>query len=455
MTFFQKKTFRYYQWLLRDFIFKYSKIIFLSAFISTIVIVSAITVSPQVIQILSSRNIIIGYDSPVTVETLPEEITNKISNGLLFVNNQGEIYPLLASSWEKLNNGLTYRFHIKKDVLWNDGKLFTVKDINYNFKDVSIKRIGDFTIEYTLQKPFSNFPLYLTKPIIKYPYIGVGGLYSIEKIKQKQGKISEMRIIPNKKDLQPILYRFFDNESQMVSSYKLGRIHEMTVNKKTIADVFLSWKNTEVIKKTDYSRLFTLFFNYKNPLFKERELRSGIASAINGSKLESLGITAETSIPPLSWAHNTQIQQTTFDFDLAQKIIYKYKSASESAKINISTYYEYLDIADQINNDLKAAGLSTNLNVISYSDASDFDILLTYMTIPIDPDQYFYWHSSQSLANKLQFKNLKIDKLLEDGRSITAIEERKRIYFDFQKTMNEDVSAIFLFYPYIYTVKRI
>jgi len=454
MTFLKKKTFRYYQWFLRDFILKYSRIIFLSAFISTIVIISAITISPQIIQLLSSRNIIIGYDNQVTIDSLPEDINNKISNGLLFVNNQGQIFPLLASSWEKLNNGLTYRFHIKKDVLWNDGKLFTVADITYKFKDVSVNRIGDYTIEYTLQKPFSNFPLYLTKPIIKYPYIGVGGLYSIDRVKQEQGKISEIRLVPNKKDLSPIIYRFFDSESTMVSAYKLGSIHEMTVSKKNIADVFLTWKNTDVIKKTDYSRLFTLFFNYNNPILKERELRSGISSAIDRSKLDTLGMVADTSIPPLSWAHNSAIKQNTYDFELAQKIIHKYKTATDSGKLNVSTYYEYLDIADEVNSDLKASGLSTNLNVISYSDTSDFDILLTYMKIPVDPDQYFYWHSSQNLASVLHYKNLKIDKLLEDGRSVESNADRKKIYFDFQKAMNEDTTAVFLFYPYIYTIKR-
>jgi len=454
MTFFKKKTFRYFRWFLHDFIVKNSKTIFLSAFISTIVIVSSITVSPQIIQLISSRNQIIGYDFSVRIDSLPEEINNKISNGLLFVNNKGEIYPLLASSWEKLNNGLTYRFHIKKDVLWNDGTLFTVKDISYKFKDVAVKRIGNYTIEYTLKKPFTNFPLYLTRPIIKYPYIGVGGLYSIDRIKQKQGIVSEIHLASNRKDLSPILSRFFDNEAQMVSAYKLGTIHEMTLNKKNLADVFLTWSNTEVIKKTDYSRLFTLFFNYNNPLLKERELRSGISSSIDRSKLESLGMIADTSISPLSWAYNNTIKQNTYDLELAQKIIYKYKTSTDSGKLNVSTYYEYLDVADLINSDLKSVGLSTNLNVISNSDSSDFDILLTYMKIPVDPDQYYYWHSSQNLANALHYKNLKIDKFLEDARAIESMQERKQIYFDFQKVMNDDTTAVFLFYPYVYTIKR-
>ncbi len=455
MTFFQKKTVRYFTWLAREFVLKYKTTIFLSAFISTIIIISSFAIFPHIIVHLSNPELIIGYSDEPTLDTLPDEIGNKISNGLLFVDNQGEIYPLLTSSWEKLNNGLTFRFHIKKDLLWDNNNLFTVKDINYQFKDVVVKRSGDFIIEYTLQKPFSSFPLLLTKPIIKYPYHGVGGLYKVQRITEKQGKISELRLIPNKKDLQPITYRFYKTESQLVTAYKLGLVHQITVSKKITAEAFSTWKNTQVTKKIDYTRLFTLFFNFNNPLFKERELRSGINTAIDRTKILEDGSLSTTSITPLSWAYNKTVTQPNFDLPLAQKIIQKYLTASDSSKLNVSTYYEYLDIADKVNSDLNSAGISTNLNVISSSNTLDFDILLTYMKVSSDPDQYYYWHSSQNLAKVVGYKNLKVDKLLEDARTIDSLDERRKIYADFQKTIDDDVAAVFLFYPYVYSIKRI
>jgi ABC-type transport system substrate-binding protein len=49
---------------------------------------------------------------------------------------------------------------------------------------------------------------------------------------------------------------------------------------------------------------------------------------------------------------------------------------------------------------------------------------------------------------------LKVDRLLEVGRSTYKISDRKEAYIDMQKTMSDDPPALFLFYPYSYTVKR-
>ena len=51
------------------------------------------------------------------------------------------------------------------------------------------------------------------------------------------------------------------------------------------------------------------------------------------------------------------------------------------------------------------------------------------------------------------YKNLKIDKLLEDGRSTFDQEERIKYYFDLQKNLDDDNTAIFIYFPYNYTIR--
>jgi len=48
----------------------------------------------------------------------------------------------------------------------------------------------------------------------------------------------------------------------------------------------------------------------------------------------------------------------------------------------------------------------------------------------------------------------KIDKLLEDGRTTIDQKERRLIYFDFQKSLLEELPAIFLYFPNRYQVSR-
>jgi peptide/nickel transport system substrate-binding protein len=73
--------------------------------------------------------------------------------------------------------------------------------------------------------------------------------------------------------------------------------------------------------------------------------------------------------------------------------------------------------------------------------------------MPKDPDQYMLWHSSQQ-NNISNYKNLRIDKLLEDGRQTQDQDQRVKLYEDFQKYLLDDPPATFLYFPYVYDIKR-
>jgi ABC-type oligopeptide transport system substrate-binding subunit len=263
--------------------------------------------------VLSTQTSSIGMVGKYTEDSLPDEILSKISNGLLYVNEDGSFLPVLASSWDVSKDKLVYTFYIRKDILWNDNTFFKANDINYHFTDVKSKPIGDYKIQFTLTKPLAIFPVYLSKPLIKYPLNGVGGLYKVNRIKHSGDHITELYLTPNKKDLAPIVYKFYTAESLMINAYKSGDINQMRVSRKTVADMFTGWKNSTITRTVDYSNLFTLFFNYRNPLLKENDVRNAIDMAIDRSKLANYGFEARTSIPPNSWAFNSDMKKRVFD----------------------------------------------------------------------------------------------------------------------------------------------
>ncbi len=449
-----RKTFRYYWWLVVEFVKKHLKLIVLSFFVSFIIIIGLISLSPYLHPILGVRSEVIGLVGQYDFNSLPDEITTKISNGLIFINEKGEVIPALASSWELVGSGREYRFHLRDNLIWNDGKAFTTKDISYNFKDVEKIIVDDKTIYFRFRKAMPTFPNYLKKPIIKYPLVGVAGLYKVDRTKTKYGYVKELSLSPNQKGLPPIKYIFYDNENQLVNAYKKGEINQMTTAKKSIADIFSSWKNTKIERSMDYSRLLTLFFDLNNPLLKEKEVRQAIIMAIDNSQFEKYGEIAVGPIPPFSWAYNPDLKNPVYQEDTAEKIIKKTVDASQSAQLKLTTYYDYLDVAEEIVKYLKNAGLNVKLNLISYDKPNNFDFLLAYWKIPFDPDQYFFWHSTQKQGNIGNYKNVKVDKLLEDGRTTLSIEERKKIYYEFQKVIQDDPPAAFIYYPYVYTIRR-
>ena len=167
-----KKTIRFFYWLLIEFFKKNLKAIVFSFFLSFLAIIFFISISPFFYrQFLTQKKEIIGIAGEYDYNNLPNEILEKISSGLLYVDFQGKLIPLFVNSWEISDDGKKYRFHLKNGILWNDGKVFTAFDINYHFKNIKIKVIDERTIDFFLDKQSAIFPLLLTKPIFRYPLI--------------------------------------------------------------------------------------------------------------------------------------------------------------------------------------------------------------------------------------------------------------------------------------------
>lgn len=451
---FSKKTFRYYYWVFLEFIKKHLRIIMLSFLTTFIIIIGFISFSPYIETIFFSKKTIIGMVGNYDFNNLPEEITSKISSGLIFINAKGEIVPALASTWETPNKGKDYQFRIRDGLIWSDGKTFNAHDVNYQFKDIETKVIDDRTIRFNLNNPLPIFPTYLKKPVIKYPLLGVAGLYKVEQIKTRYGYINDLLLNPNKKDLPIIKYKFYNNESDLISAYKRGEINQMSTTKKSVADTFQRWNNTSIVKTVDYNRLMTLFFNMNKPFLKQKEIRQAVIMSINKSAFKEFGEIALGPISPVSWAFNPDQKNSVYDAEAALKIIRKETTASQSAQLDLYTFYDYLNNAEQVVNDLKKAGLQVNINLATSEKPDNFDLLLAFWNFPSDPDQYFFWHSTQTQGNLGGYNNVKIDKLLEDGRNTFSTNERKKIYYDFQKIIADDPPAAFLYFPYVYTIKR-
>jgi len=412
-----------------------------------------LSVSPYLKSIFNKQEII-GLVGNYDFTNLPDEIMTKVSNGLVTINEKGEIIPVLANSWEVKDEGKQYRFYLKNNLLWNDDKKFTASDINYQFSDVKMKVVDKNVLDFYLNKPLGIFPTYLSRPLIRPPLIGIAGFYRLGKYKILNGSLVELTLAPNTKDLITIKYKFYNNESDLVTAYKKGEINKMTLTKKSVADTFTNWKNSQIIKSVDYTRLLTLFFNNKEKNFTNKDIKDAFSMMIDYQKLADFGEIARGPIPPISWAYNPLLKTNIYDIDTATKIIKNEITSTGSARLNLLTSYDYYDGADNIAGEIKKTGLNVDINMITYDRPDKFDLLLVFWKIPQDPDQYYFWHSTQQEGNISNYDNVKIDKLLEEGRSTINIEERNKIYQEFQKIIQDDPPALFLYYPYVYTIKR-
>ncbi len=454
MKAFDRKSFRYFYWISIAFLKKNAQLILLSFLAGVIGIVTIVSVSPYFIKVLTTEKYVVGIAGSFDVNNPPAEVVSKISNSLVFINEKGEIIPLLAESWEQLDDGKQYRFTLKKGLTWGDGKDFTAHDLKYNFTDVKVEVPDDHVIIFKLKEPLPVFPTYLTTPVVKFPLHGVAGLYNVERVRSRYGKLTEVHLTPNRPNYPIYIYKFYDNETKLINAYKKGEITEFSTTKKNIAELFNTWKNTSIERSVDYTQLLALFFNMNNPLLQEKDVREAIAMSIPKELLTEQGQEAYGPIPPISWAYNSEIKQTPYNPELAEKLFEQYKNGSDSAKLKLSTFFDYLSTADSIKDSISNIGIDADVTVFSPNELDSFDMLLAFWKVPQDPDQYFYWHSTQEQGNIANYKNVRIDKLLEDGRSTINQKERKEIYDNFQRVIADDLPAFFMYHPYVYTIKR-
>ena len=47
-----------------------------------------------------------------------------------------QVEPALAESWERSEDGLTWTFHLRRDVTWHDGQPFTAHDVEFTFNSI-------------------------------------------------------------------------------------------------------------------------------------------------------------------------------------------------------------------------------------------------------------------------------------------------------------------------------
>ena len=387
---------------------------------------------------LSATHVRQGMVGRFTADNIPYEITTKLSRGLTTVDDNGNVNPGLAKSWESPDGCKTWIFNLQENIIWIDGKKLVANDINYIFNDAVVEIIDEKTIKYNLDSPFSAFPIIVSRPLFKKGLIGTSD-WKIKTLSLSAGYLQKLIIVDKKGN--KITYKFYPTEDRLRLGLKLGEID--LIENIQDPEPFDLWRTVDVKKVISYNNFVGIFLNTEDEKLADKSVRQSLAYAIDKNEFE--GVRALGPISPNSWGYNPQVKQYLKDLEKTKDL--------KDTKIVLSTLPNLLKVAEKIKIDWKEAGVETEIEVVS-SIPEKYQAFLATVDIPKDPDQYSLWHSTQVSTNISKYKNPRIDKLLEDGRTELDQETRKKIYLDFQRFLVEDVPAIFLYHPTLYTISR-
>lgn len=434
-------------------------------------------VLPWFIKTITRRNTYyIGIVGEYYLDNLPEVIRKQLSRSLMSIDNDGNFIPDVAEKVIIEEGGKRYRFLLPQTLKWQNGDQFTAEDINYKLQDVTVTRSKD-EIVYDLPDVFSSFPQYLTDPLLKPVSTrnrhfahkkSLVGLNQVEIADVKyhdasKTSLSEI-ILDDLKTHKRYIYRFYFTQDQAVTAFKMGEIDYLF--DVTNVEELTSWSNVTVSDREISNQYLAIFFNYNDSLLS-KNLRLALSYAVNkerGGYTRAVG-----PIPEDSWAFLKGLKTYGQNYDNAVERLLSelpgepielevvttssYYSIAEEIKANWETLGDKAAEACQNSADIKKADknkceylrLKVKIQIQSFPNTGNFQILLLGQEVSLYPDQYQLWHSGLA-TNFTHYKNTKVDSLLEKGRTTLDQTERLTIYQEFQQALLDDPPAIFLWY---------
>ena len=314
------------------------------------------------------------YINPILapINEVDLDICQLVFSGLLKYNEKQEIVPDLIEKYEISENQKEYTFFLRKNVLWHDKEkfnaddvLFTIKSIqnsdfksplSNNFKDIEVKKINDYTVQFILKKPLAPFLSSLTIGIIpahlwenipsnqaslavyNLKPIGTGPFQFHSLIKDQRGLIQSYILKRNafyydkKSYFDKIAFKFYSDFKDAVSDLKTKKIDGLNYLPKD----FLSKELNKTISQKDFTlyplylhQYMGIFFNQqKNPLLKEKVIREALALSLDKQKiidevLDQGGEIIDAPILKNQIGYNPKIKKYNYDIEKAKQLLDK------------------------------------------------------------------------------------------------------------------------------------
>lgn len=275
-----------------------------------------------------------------------------IYEGLVQLDRKGLPVPVLSDVWTVSEDGLIWNFHIKSDVVWQDGQPLTADDVEYTMDFIlntkvdsvykrQLQNIATYTasdasnLKMVLRKPNSFTPEMMTFPILprqassqvdlsdpaNFRPIGTGPFKFDSYTEGKKvvllanDKWWKLKAGTNKADdimyLSEIDVNVYNSSEDAVSAFQTGDIDAVSINS---ADFNKYNGRTDLIIKKFTSRDFEfLAINLYNPVFADPNLRKAIASAINKDTLikdvfAGDAISSDLPVSPESWLYEGNLK---------------------------------------------------------------------------------------------------------------------------------------------------
>jgi peptide/nickel transport system substrate-binding protein len=437
---------------------------------------------------------VVGLDPNIVTSFSSHRRIDLLYNKLVRHNDSLEIVPDLAEDIDIPNN-VTYIFNLRQGVKFHDGTELTADDVVFTLNRIldtktaspgrsylttikSIEKVSAYSVKVILTAPLASFLEGLTSnncaivskaAVEKYGNlqkneVGTGPFMLKEWVAD-----NSMTLVKNPSYYEKgapwfdkVIFRIIPEQASLLAGVKSGTLDFATINDGSTITLAKRDSNLVVMQKAGVN-VRTFGFNVTHKPFDDERVRQAISLGIDRTEVvavASMGMGQATGPVPVSatqWALPlSKIPFSTPDVAKAKALLAQagYPNGFTFKIVTANSYEGGIAEAQVIQDQLKKIGVTAELEVVEWGVYVDrwskrtFDAMVELRGGSAEPDRFLYRmiHSTGGV-NNFMFKDADVDALLDKGRALTKVADRKPVYDQLQIVLATKAPIIFLYCP--------
>ncbi len=437
----------------------------------------------------------LNLDPRLATDQASARIMEAMLGGLVVPDPEGTFQGDLAESWEVLDDGLRYRFHLRPGVTFHDGRPFGARDVVWTYGSLldgsvtsaktgafpqvkGFVEVGPLTVDCELSEPYGALLVNFTSYVGIVPHgsdpdsfnrkpVGTGPFRLIERSPEKVVLEAFDGFWAGRPALDRVVFKHVPDATIRTLELHKGSTH--LVANDLPPDVVAKLRDDPEFQVVESpgSNYAYVGLNLEDPILSDVRVRRALAHAIDRPKLletiwRGLGTLTETMIRPGHWAHNERVERIPYDPARARELLdeagYPDPQGPEPRfrlTFKTSTRETFVLQAQGIQSMLAEVGIEVAVRSFEfatfYNDIKqgNFQLFTLIWTGVIDPDIYSYIFRTDRIppdgANRGRYRNPEIDRLTEEGVRRYELAERRPYYLEAQEILARDLPYISLF----------
>jgi peptide/nickel transport system substrate-binding protein len=411
------------------------------------------------------------------------------SERLVQLKRDGRVEPSLAERWEQSTDGLTWRFVLKPNLTFHDGKPLDADVIARHLRACTLTGCRDIA-SVEVEDP-RTFVIRMRRPsALLLDSLNVLGIYSGQ---SRAASAGPFRPTPNKNGRTDVFsfeafpqyhrgyptvdqleLRVFPNARNAWAAMMRGEIDMLYEVAPDALDFIEQSSNTQV---RSFLRPFvhTMGLNVRNPVLADPDVRRALNMAVNRTEIiqrvfRGHAFPATDHIWPRHWAYDHELPRLRYDPAKATEIL-EAKGlrvspvTGETARTETPSRFRFTCMIPEghaiiermgllLQRQMVEVGIDMRIEVVGVADinrrlpSGEFDaFLLDLISSPGLDKVYEWWHSPDGSVALANTGYNAADGALDRMREARTEEETRQAVRSVQQVMRDDPPAVFLLWP--------